>query len=312
MQTSTDGIAALELEEGVVLRAYRDAVGRWTIGPGLTAASGVVRPVAGMVISLAKSRELTSLALRQNYEPAVAQAMPGAAQHEFDAGVLFHWNTGAIARASWVPLWVKKAAQSAIAAKFRLWNKGGGRVLPGLVKRRDRELRILFEAIYPALAEPKSKSVSIARWALPLDIIEKAKIAAEFARLGYGYRVDDLVGIDAAGIPAAEVRRFQGDHALTQDGVIGRATLSTLQRRIDAAARAKPAAAAAGTTAPVAATVGGAPDLTDQIAGADWALPLLAAAALLWCVWLAWSYRDVIAAKIVHRLPRVAAFLRSF
>lgn len=306
MQTSTDGIAALELEEGVVLRAYRDAVGRWTIGPGLTAASGVVRPVAGMVISLAKSRELTSLALRQAYEPAVAQAMPGAAQHEFDAGVLFHWNTGAIARASWVPLWVKKAAQSAIAAKFRLWNKGGGRVLPGLVKRRDRELRILFEAIYPTTSEPKSKSVSVARWALPMSDAEKGAVMTELSRLGYA------VGLNENTIPAAEVRRFQGDHALTQDGVIGRATLSTLQRRIDAVARAKPAAAAAGTTAPVAATVGGAPDLADQIAGANWALPLLAAAALLWCVWLAWSYRDVIAAKIVHRLPRVAAFLRSF
>lgn len=306
MQTSTDGIAALELEEGVVLRAYRDVVGRWTIGPGLTAASGVVRPVAGMVISLAKSRELTSLALRQNYEPAVAQAMPGAAQHEFDAGVLFHWNTGAIARASWVPLWVKKAAQSAIAAKFRAWNKGGGRVLPGLVKRRDRELRILFEAIYPIeLSEPKSKSVSIARWALPLTSADKMAVIAELTRLGYA------VGVDAAAIPAAEIRRFQADHGLTQDGVIGRATLSTLQRRIDAAAKAKPAAAAAGTTAPVAATVGGAPDLTDQIAGADWALPLLAAAALMWCAWLAWSYRDVIAAKITHRLPRAAAILRS-
>lgn len=306
MQTSEDGIAALEFEEGVVLRAYRDVVGRWTIGPGLTAASGVVKPVSGMVISLSKSRELTALALRQRYEPAVVKAMPGAAQYEFDAGVLFHWNTGAIGRASWVPLWVKKAARSAIEAKFRLWNKGGGKVLPGLVKRRDRELRILFEAVYPASAEPQSKSVSVARWALPMSDAEKAAVMADLSRLGYA------VGLNENTIPAAEVRRFQGDHALTQDGVIGRATLSTLQRRIDAAAKAKPAAATAGTTAPVAATVGGAPDLTDQIAGANWALPVLAAAALLWCAWLAWSYRDVIAAKITHRLPRVAAFLRSF
>ena len=46
MQTSAQGIVALELEEGVVLKAYRDAVGVWTIGAGLTASSGVVRPLS--------------------------------------------------------------------------------------------------------------------------------------------------------------------------------------------------------------------------------------------------------------------------
>jgi lysozyme len=41
-------------------------------------------------------------------------------------------------------------------------------------------------------------------------------------------------------------------------------------------------------------------------------LPLLAGAAVLWCAWLAWQYRDAIAAKINARAPRAAAFLRSF
>lgn len=307
MQTSEDGIAALELEEGVVLRAYRDVAGVWTIGPGLTAASGVVKPASGMVISLAKSRELTALALRQNYEPAVDKAMPGAAQYEFDAGVLFHWNTGAIARASWVPLWVKKAAKSAIEAKFRLWNKGGSKVLPGLVKRRDRELRILFESVYPVAVEPRSKSVSIARWALPLASAEKVAVIAELTRLGYA------VGVDVSAIPAAEVRRFQGDHALTQDGVIGRATLSTLQRRIDAVSKSTPVAAAAVSTGGGAVATSVAPtDVADQIAALPMVFEIVCGLSALWALWVAWKYRDVIAAKIVHRLPRVAAFLRSF
>lgn len=43
-QTSPEGLAFLERHEGVVLRAYRDVVGVWTIGAGLTAASGVVKP----------------------------------------------------------------------------------------------------------------------------------------------------------------------------------------------------------------------------------------------------------------------------
>jgi lysozyme len=306
MQSSEKCIETLALEEGDVLRAYRCPAGKWTIGMGLTAASGVVKPVAGMVITKSESARLTRLALARNYEPAVTAALPGAKQHEFDAAISFHWNTGAIRKASWVPLWVKKAARPQIEAKFRQWNKGGGRVLPGLVKRRDRELKILFDAVYPVgLSEPKSASVSLARWALKMTPDEKIEAILALSGLGYD------VGADITAIPAAAIRRFQADHGLTQDGVIGRATLSTLQRRLDAAAKAKPAAAAA-TAAPAAAAGGSATDLTDQIAGASWALPLLAGAAVLWCAWLAWQYRDAIAAKITTRAPRAAAFLRSF
>ncbi|MDF2141231.1 peptidoglycan-binding protein [Paenirhodobacter sp. CAU 1674] len=303
MQTSDLGVRALILEEGDVLRAYRCPAGKWTIGPGLTAASGVVVPKPGMVITKAESARLTKLALARNYEPAVTAALPGAKQHEFDAGISFHWNTGAIRKASWVPLWVKKAARPLIEAKFRQWNKGAGKVLPGLMKRRERELAILFDAKYPVSSEPKSKSVSVARWALPMTIVEKANVVASLHVLGYrGGTADQL--------PAYEVRRFQSDHGLTADGIIGRATLSTLQRRLDAAAKAKPAAAAA-TAAPAAAAGGSATDITDQIAGASWALPLLAGAAVLWCAWLTWQYRDVIAVKLNARAPKVAAWLRS-
>ena len=52
MQLSDKGLAFLETHEGVVLKAYRDPVGVWTIGAGLTAASGVVKPKAGMVITI--------------------------------------------------------------------------------------------------------------------------------------------------------------------------------------------------------------------------------------------------------------------
>lgn len=309
MKTSEKGIETLELEEGNVLRAYRCPAGKWTIGPGLTAASGVVNPKAGMVITAQQSRDLTRKALTAKYEPRVALVMTGARQHEFDAAVLFHWNTGAIQKASWVPLWARKAGKSAIAAKFKLWNKGGGKVLPGLVARRDRELRILFEGVYPVSAETKRPSVSVARWVLQLDFAEKLTAMTAFGKLGY------KVGLDSAAIPAAEIRRFQADHGLTIDGRIGRATLSTLQRRIDATEKARPVAlASVSTTATgVSATAPtGTSDITDWIAAQPWAIGVAAGAVGLWGLWLAWQYRDVIAAKIQGRAPRLAATLRSF
>lgn len=306
MQMSAQGVATLEYHEGVVLRAYRDPVGIWTIGAGLTAASGVVKPKAGMVISDAQATTLLQAALRRNYEPAVHKAMPAARQHEFDAGVSFHFNTGAIAKATWVKLWVNLGKKRGsfpedVRAALLRWNKGGGRVLPGLTRRREDEARMLLEGKYPipfVRPEPEKKGIGPnAVWALDMTEAEKAQVVYALNELGY----ETL-------FPSAEVvRDFQRDHGLTVDGIIGRATLSTLQRRLDAAQKAKTAAAATAASATVPAA-GGAEAMTLP-PYADWILLGLAA---LWALWLAYQYRDAIAAKITHPLPRLAALLRSF
>lgn len=303
MQISAQGVATLEHHEGVVLKAYRDVVGVWTIGAGLTAASGVVKPKAGMRITRAQSTNLLQLALRKNYEPSVAAQMPSAKQHEFDAGVSFHFNTGAIAKATWVKRWRAKAAASVIRAGMLAWNKGGGKVLPGLTRRRDDEARMLLDGVYPiAVSKPASTAKGIsgkARWALDMTITERARVAAELHRLGYPSTGD--------GVSADAVRAFQQHHGLTADGIIGRATLSTLQRRIDAAAKAKPAVAAPVVAAALPA--GGAAEAVALPPGTDWIILALAAA---YALWVAFHYRDAIAAQIVKPLPRVAALLRSF
>ena len=59
-------------------------------------------------------------------------------QNQFDALVSFHYNTGAIRRAT---LTRRHCAGdcAAAATEFARWNRAGGRVLPGLVKRRAAE-----------------------------------------------------------------------------------------------------------------------------------------------------------------------------
>lgn len=310
MKTSAKGRADLRLHEGEVRKAYRDPVGVWTIGVGLTSASGVIKVKPGMVITAEESDRLLTLALERNYEPQVEVAMSvphgskvtRPAQHGFDGGVLFHFNTGAIGRASWVKAWVLQDWVQ-VAAKLKLWKKGGGKVLPGLVRRRDAEYRLLRYAQYlsdqPVL--PKQLSPKEARIALPLSRDEIARVSAGLRSLGFE------PGADPTWIAVEAVRAFQRKHDLTVDGVLGRATLSTLQRALDARAKAVPAAGVTG--------VGGA----SQASGADdvlTGLPWLSDAVLigggLYCLWLAWRYRDQIAGAIQSPLPRVAAFLRSF
>ena len=314
MQTSALGLAFIEHHEGVVLKAYRDTVGVWTIGAGLTAASGVVSPKAGMQISREEATRLMLLALDRNYEPAVELSMLRAQQHEFDAGVSFHWNCGAIRTATWVRYWREKRAAFDIRAKLALWNKGQGKVLPGLVRRRTEEADILLEARYPAVivaatltsGAPAASEIApagpiLARWMLPLSTTEKSAAIKAFRTLGYDAGPYLDVVSDAA------VKAFQKDHGLTIDGKIGRATLSTLQRMIDARKK---------VVAPLAATVVAAPVAASGIADALSGVPYGAEAALglaaLRGLWIAFQYRDALAAEIQPALPRVAAFLRSF
>ena len=302
MRISEPGLAMLEAEEGVVLRAYRCPAGVWTIGAGLTAASGVVTPHAGMVITPVLASAYLAKALARNYEPAVKAAMPRALSHEFDAGVMFHFNTGAIGRASWVKAWLRDddtAARKGLSA----WNKGGGKVLPGLVKRRAREADLLLKGVYiPVKAPPAAVTATgSARIALPLSAEEFSAARAALAGLGYA------VGTDPIRITAQAVRAFQRDHDLTVDGILGRATLSTLQRRLDARRRTIVAAPAVGVS-----TAGAATGQTDALASLPWAGAALLGLALIWAAMLAITYRDVIAAAVQRPLPRLARFLRSF
>ncbi|MDB5658335.1 MAG: Lysozyme [Cypionkella sp.] len=308
MQTSAQGIAALELEEGVVLRAYRDSVGVWTIGAGLTAASGVVKPKAGMIITKEQATALLQEALRSSYEPAVQIAMTDVVgskvtrpnKYEFDAGVSFHWNLGKIKTATWVKLWKTNAARAQIRASLMQWNKAGGKVLPGLTDRRSREADMLLDGKYRAAALP-TPVAGFARWGLLLSGAETAAARAGFKVLGY----DPGANINA--ITEAAARKFQGDHGLTVDGILGRATLSTLQRRLDARAKTVAPALAAAATLPAAAT-----GLADQITSLPYSGDASMVGLALWGASLAWRYRDVIAAQINPSLPRVAAILRSF
>lgn len=306
MQLSDKGLAFLEAHEGVVLKAYRCPAGIWTIGAGLTSASGVVKVVPGMIISQAEASRLLREALRRNYEPRVAKAMPGALQHEYDAGTSFDFNTGAIHKATWVKRWKSKAGDAVVKAGLMAWTKGGGKVLPGLKRRREEEAALLLEARYTGVKPLVLKKAArvdgaLARWGLAVDGDEIGRIRDGFRQLGYD------PGADTDGVMMSAAVTFQADHDLKADGIIGRATLSTLQRRLDASAKAKPAAAAS-----AAVGAGSATDSFDPLnlpPQAEW---LMLAAACLFAAYVAWRYRDVVAAKVQGFMPRTAAFLRSF
>lgn len=101
MKTSTEGLIALICHEGIVLTRYKDSVGVWTIGVGHTAAAGGLDPRTFTgTLRMAEAIELLRTDIVK-YEADVIKAVKvPLKQHEFDALVSFHYNTGAISRST--------------------------------------------------------------------------------------------------------------------------------------------------------------------------------------------------------------------
>lgn len=129
--------------EAIVREAYRDQVGVWTWGIGITAASGhAVHPryldaPQPLEHCLAVFLDL----LQERYLPDVRTAFAGhtPSEAELGAALSFHYNTGAIATASWVGLW-NAGDRPAAREAFLLWRKP-----PAVIPRRQAEAALLFE-----------------------------------------------------------------------------------------------------------------------------------------------------------------------
>jgi GH24 family phage-related lysozyme (muramidase) len=141
---SNNGLSLLKTFEGCELAAYQDTVGVWTIGYGWT------QPVNGKPVGKGTTitQETADSLLRSGviqYEKGITRLVSvGINQNQFDALVDFAYNLGVKALEGSTLLKKLNAGDYTGAAdEFPKWNKAGGKVLNGLVKRRAAE-RSLF------------------------------------------------------------------------------------------------------------------------------------------------------------------------
>lgn len=134
-RTNEVGRALIKAAEGKALQAYVCPAGVKTIGYGHTG----VDVKLGQVITEAQAEELLSRDLAK-FEADVARLCPSTTDNQFSALVSFAYNVGAANLAA-STLRKKHNAGDYTGAKteFGKWVRGGGRVLPGLVKRRAAE-----------------------------------------------------------------------------------------------------------------------------------------------------------------------------
>lgn len=155
MRVTAAGRVMILSHEAIVLSAYQDAKGVWTIGAGLTAGAGLGPVYRGMTITLAKAFEDFGTALRK-YEDRVFKACGARIllENENDALVSFDFNTGQVIGGS-VDDKINAGNKPAAMATLRQYTKSGGKTLPGLVRRREEEATLFLKGTYPRVTAIK-------------------------------------------------------------------------------------------------------------------------------------------------------------
>lgn len=213
MTTSKAGIALIKRYEGCRLQAYKPipAERYYTIGYGHYGPD--VAP--NMVISQAEAEAILVNDLKK-YEQAVNSTGLTLNQSAFDALVSFAYNCGV----GNLKKLVANRTPEQIADAMLLYNKGSGKVLPGLTKRRQEE-RALFLSSNPT-GNPypvPEKSIKLnskgngVRW-----------LQVCLNRHGYGLIVDGVAGLLTIGA----VMDWQKKHGLEADGIVGPKTKESL------------------------------------------------------------------------------------
>lgn len=126
--------------EGLRLVAYVCPAGVWTIGYGHTSAAGSPVVVPGMRMSSAEARAVLERDLATVAAGVRAAVTVPLTPNQLGALTSFAFNVGLGAfRKSSLLRRLNRREYDAVPLELRKWTRGGGKVLPGLVRRRAAE-----------------------------------------------------------------------------------------------------------------------------------------------------------------------------
>ncbi|MBW6531937.1 lysozyme [Sphingomonas sp. RRHST34] len=148
-------LALMHHFESCALTAYRDVAGVPTIGWGMTYYPAGGRVKIGDTISQEQADAMFEQLLARDFSPAVAAVAEQAptTPAQFGAMVALAYNIGAAGfRGSSVARYHAAGDYPKATTKFALWNKSGGVVRKGLIRRRAAEAA-LYRSDFRALTE---------------------------------------------------------------------------------------------------------------------------------------------------------------
>lgn len=228
MKTSLKGIALIKQFEGCVLKVYLCPAGVPTCGYGHTA--GLTKAMVGMPITQAQADAYLVGDLKR-FEDAVNGLGRSFTQCQFDSLTSFAFNCGV----GNLKKLVSNRNNQQIADAMLAYNKGGGKVLAGLVRRRQAERTLFLSESETAEEKPDMQPKTGNPYKEPTKNVKFGSkgndvrwVQVELNRRGYRLTVDGIAGINTINA----LRDFQLKHGLTVDGIAGQNTREALKKMI--------------------------------------------------------------------------------
>ena len=143
------GIAIIRKYEGLRLQAYICPSGLATIGFGATFFENGTRVKLGDKITRDRADQLLFFQVKLFADEVRRTVKSNINENQLGALVSFCFNVGgaAFAKSTLAKKVNANPSDSTIRNEFMRWTRGGGKVLPGLVKRREEEANLYYAAI---------------------------------------------------------------------------------------------------------------------------------------------------------------------
>ena len=134
--------------EGCKLKAYKCSAGVWTVGYGLTTAAGFIEVGPDTVITQAEA----DWYLEKTVEKFLAEIKPAITapinENELGAFTSLAYNIGPTAfRKSSALRHFNAGNKDRVPTSMRMWRKAGGKVVKGLVNRREAEVDLFLTPV---------------------------------------------------------------------------------------------------------------------------------------------------------------------
>lgn len=151
-ELSNNGVNFIKNEEGWRACAYKDAVGLWTIGYGhlITKNDGLCKPVPTTKCCISEQRGVQILTsdvkVGSSCISRIVKGVASLTDNQFSALTSWAFNVGCGAATS--STLVKKlnaGNKGDTCGELKKWVKGGGKVIRGLVNRRNRECQLFLK-----------------------------------------------------------------------------------------------------------------------------------------------------------------------
>ena len=159
MNISQNGINLIKKYEGLRLNAYKPVPTEkyWTIGYGHYGTD----VKEGMEITEKRAEELLRQDLKKFEGYVNSYVKVTLTQSMYDSLVSFAYNCGAgsLKNSTLLKL-LNNGDYVGAANEFKKWTKGGGKVLPGLVKRRKEEKELFLSEPTPTSTQNKTQSTN--------------------------------------------------------------------------------------------------------------------------------------------------------